>query len=207
VARGAEAAVRVDRPAGELVAAIAAAGPYDLIVDYLWGEPAEAVFAALMRPARTPDRIRYILVGMAAGEVAGVPAIALRRAPVQLAGSGIGGPASLEAAGAAYADLLKQVVAGEIVIDAEPVPLAEAERPGPSPTAASGSSSNPELGCRPLRRSQSSMREPMMTVRSRGRWKYSAASEVIREVATNRRLRQRLMPGVVPRRSSMVDRK
>jgi hypothetical protein len=131
VARGAEAAVRIDRPAGELAAAIAA-GPYDLIVDYLWGEPAEAVFAALMRPARTPDLIRYILVGMAAGEVAG----------------------------AAF-----------------------------------------------LRRSQSSMREPMMTVRSRGRRKYSAASAVIREVAMNRRLRQRLMPGVMPRRSSMVDRK
>jgi len=127
VARGAEAAVPVDRPAGELAAAIAAAGPYDLIVDYLWGEPAEAVFAALMRSAGTPDLIRYILVGMAAGEVAGIPAIALRRAPVQLAGSGIGGPASLEATGAAFADLLKQVVAGEIVIDVEPVPLAGVE--------------------------------------------------------------------------------
>jgi hypothetical protein len=60
--------------------------------------------------------------------VAGIPAIALRRAPVQLAGSGIGGPASLEATAAAFADLLKQVVAGEIVIDAGPMPLAEVEK-------------------------------------------------------------------------------
>ena len=54
---------------------------------------------------------------------------------------------------------------------------------------------------------QSSMRAPMMTVRSRGRRKYSAASAVSRAVARNRRLRQRAMPGWVPGRRSMVDRK
>jgi len=126
--RGAGAAVRVDRPRDELAAAIAAEGPYDLIVDYLWGPPAEAVFAALMRSGQAPALIRYILVGMTAGEVAGIPALALRRAPVQLAGSGIGGPASLAETAAAYADLLDQVVTGEIVVDAEPVPLAEVEK-------------------------------------------------------------------------------
>jgi hypothetical protein len=56
-------------------------------------------------------------------------------------------------------------------------------------------------------RRQNSIREPMMTVRSRGSRKYSAASAVSREVATKSRLRQRLMPGVFPRRTSMVDRK
>jgi hypothetical protein len=50
VARGAAAAIRVHRSPRELAAAIAAAGPYDLIVDYLWGAPAEAAFAALARP-------------------------------------------------------------------------------------------------------------------------------------------------------------
>jgi len=38
-----------------------------------------------------------------------------------------------------------------------------------------------------------------MRVRPRGSWKYSAASAVIRDVVTNRRLRQRLMPGALPR--------
>ena len=56
-------------------------------------------------------------------------------------------------------------------------------------------------------RGQSSMREPMMTVLSRGSLKYSAASAVSRAVAMNRRLRHRLMPGAVPMRTSMVDRK
>jgi hypothetical protein len=74
MARGADAAITVDRPRDELAAAIAAEGPYDLIADYLWGPPAEAAFAALTRPELRggdgPRRIRYILVGMTAGEVA-----------------------------------------------------------------------------------------------------------------------------------------
>jgi NADPH:quinone reductase-like Zn-dependent oxidoreductase len=92
-ARGADTTIRVDRPRDELAAAIAAEGPYDLIVDYLWGAPAEAVFAALPGAGAARERIRYVLVGMSAGEVASLPAMALRRAPVQMFGSGIGGRA------------------------------------------------------------------------------------------------------------------
>jgi hypothetical protein len=47
----------------------------------------------------------------------------------------------------------------------------------------------------------------MITVRSRGRWKYSAASDVIFAVARKRRLRQRLIPGVSPFTRSIVERK
>ncbi len=138
VGRGADVAIRVDRLREELAEAIAAAGPYDLIADYLWGPPAEAVFAGLMRLGRVSGtvpgagaeagRIRYILVGMTAGEVAGVSALALRSAPVQLAGSGIGGPASLAENRGRYADLLGQVASGEMAIEVETVPLAEVEK-------------------------------------------------------------------------------
>jgi NADPH:quinone reductase-like Zn-dependent oxidoreductase len=132
VARGADAAIRVDRPRDELGAAVAAEGPYDLIVDYLWGAPAEAVFAALARPelhaGDGPQRIRYIQVGITAGEVAALPAITLRSAPVQLFGSGIGGPAALGDAASAYDSLLQQVAAGEISLDIDPVPLAKVEQ-------------------------------------------------------------------------------
>jgi NADPH2:quinone reductase len=135
VERGADAAIRIDRPHDEVAAAIAAGGPYDLIVDYLWGAPAEAVFAALLRTGRrsegAPRRTRYIQAGMAAGEVAGVPAMALRAAPVRLAGSGTGGPAPLPEAAAAYASLLQQVTAGEITLDIAPVPLADVENTWP----------------------------------------------------------------------------
>ncbi|TDD79535.1 quinone oxidoreductase family protein [Actinomadura rubrisoli] len=129
VADGADAAVSVDRPHDELAAAVAAEGPYDLIVDYLWGAPAEAVFAALMRGDRRPGdaarRIRYVLVGMTAGEVAGLPAMALRKAPVQLIGSGTGGRVPPADAAAAFAALLQQAAAGELLLNTEAVPLAD----------------------------------------------------------------------------------
>ena len=68
---------RPERPVGSprswpSAAAIAAEGPYDLIVDYLWGAPAEALFAALtrkeLRSGDGPERIRYVQVGIAAPE-------------------------------------------------------------------------------------------------------------------------------------------
>jgi hypothetical protein len=95
------------------------------------GAPAEAVFAALIHPDRradnAPQRTRYVLVGMTAGEVAGLPAMTLRAAPVELIGSGIGGQAALADAAAAYASLFQQVAAGEVILDIDPVPLARVE--------------------------------------------------------------------------------
>lgn len=65
---------------------------------------------------------------MSAGEVAGLPAMALRRAPVQIFGSGIGGRAGLAESAAAYDSLLKMAAAGEIALDVDPVPLADIDR-------------------------------------------------------------------------------
>jgi NADPH:quinone reductase-like Zn-dependent oxidoreductase len=127
-ARGASAVIRVDRKRDELAAAVAAEGPYDLIVDYLWGRPAEAVFAALAEAGSARERIRYVLVGMSAGDVAGLPAMALRKAPVQVFGSGMGGRAGLAESAAAYESVLGMAAAGEIALDVEPVPLADVEK-------------------------------------------------------------------------------
>jgi NADPH2:quinone reductase len=131
VGRGAAASIRVAISPEDLAAAIAAEGPYDLVVDYLWGAPAEAAFAGLTgtdwRAEGAPERCRYILVGMSAGEDARLPALALRAAPVELVGSGIGGRAGLAEAAEAYEGLLRQVAAGEIVLDVEALPLADVE--------------------------------------------------------------------------------
>jgi hypothetical protein len=78
-----------------------------------------------------PQRIRYIQVGIAAGEVAALPAITMRSAPVQLFGSGIGGPAALGDATAAYKSLLEQVAAGDISLAIDRVPLAKVEQAWP----------------------------------------------------------------------------
>jgi NADPH2:quinone reductase len=128
--RGAEAAVRVDRPRDELAAAIAAAGPYDLVVDYLWGPPAEAAFAALARGGYE-GKTRYVLAGMTAGLEAAVPALALRRARVLVFGSGIGGQAPLAEAADAYDRVLALAAAGQVTLDVDAVPLADVEEAWP----------------------------------------------------------------------------
>jgi hypothetical protein len=79
------------------------------------------------RPRGRPRRSN-ILVGMTAGEVATVPAMALRAAPIQLTSNGTGGPAALADSAAAYDGLLQQAAAGEIILDVDPVPLAHVEK-------------------------------------------------------------------------------
>jgi NADPH:quinone reductase-like Zn-dependent oxidoreductase len=69
-----------------------------------------------------------VLVGMSAGEVAGLPAMALRAAPVQIFGSGIGGRAGLAESAAAFESLLDMAAAGEITLDVDPVPLSGVEK-------------------------------------------------------------------------------
>jgi NADPH2:quinone reductase len=112
-----------------LAAELAGKGPYDLVVDYLWGAPAEAAFDALTQQKHRADAegrpLRYILVGVSAGEVAALPAMTLRVAPVQLMGSGTRVQPSMEEAAAAYDSLLELVAEGEVVVDVEPVPLSE----------------------------------------------------------------------------------
>ena len=125
VTAGSAAAVRVDRPHDDLAADIAAHGPYNLAADFLWGAPAEAAFAALADAGAGPQQTRYILVGMAARETASLPAMALRRAPIHLFGSGSGKPLSFEESGAAYGRLLGQVAGGDITLDIDTVPLAD----------------------------------------------------------------------------------
>ncbi len=128
LARGAQTLIRVDRGHDELVSAIAAAGPYDLIIDYLWGAPTEAVFDVLIHLGRPADRIRYLQVGMSAGAKAALPAMTLRAAPVELVGSGADGPATLTDAAIAFDGLLQQAIQGQISIDAAAVPLADVEK-------------------------------------------------------------------------------
>jgi hypothetical protein len=93
------------------------------------------VCAALPGAGAAPERIRYVLVGMSAGEVASLPAMALRRAPVQIFGSGIGGRAGLAESAAAYDGLLTMAAAGEIALDVDPVPLSDVEKAWAHPDA------------------------------------------------------------------------
>lgn len=64
----------------------------DIVLDFLWGSPAENAFAALGRRGLDEDRtdISYVQIGAAAGSQAAVPAALLRSRKLRITGSGAG---------------------------------------------------------------------------------------------------------------------
>src|SRR5699024_2035725 len=66
--------------------------PFDLVIDYLWGHPAEAALSALTNEDLMAEyhRTRYVQVGETAGETIDLPASVLRSAGVELIGQGAG---------------------------------------------------------------------------------------------------------------------
>jgi NADPH2:quinone reductase len=125
----AEAVTVVDLVASreEVVHRLAANGPYDLVADYLWSTPAEMAFDALQRCGASAGSLRYILVGMAAGDDARLPAMALRRVPLRVLGSGTARPLELDDAAVGFADMLRQVAVGDLGPDIDAVPLSDVE--------------------------------------------------------------------------------
>lgn len=69
----------------------------DVVLDYLWGSPAESVLEAILQKGlqHTASRIRYVQVGSSAGATISLPAATLRSSGLELMGSGLGS-ASLE---------------------------------------------------------------------------------------------------------------
>ena len=130
----------------EAIAALAeAAAEVDVVVDYLWGKPAEAAIPALVRARRDRARaLRWVQIGAITGPEIALPSAALRAANLQLMGSGQG---SVSTAGIVeeLPALAREVDAGALAVDADPVPLAEVESAWTAPVAlpAAASSSCP----------------------------------------------------------------
>ena len=125
---GADTLIRLDRPKDELAAEFAAqAGSdgYKVIVDYVWGDPTEALLAALtvheFKGATWETRL--VQVGDMAGPTIALPAEVLRSAPITLVGSGGFAPPPVRAR--CYGDLVAHAAAGRLRIDTEEFPLAE----------------------------------------------------------------------------------
>ncbi len=115
--RGADAVVALD--AGrDLTGAIraAAGGPVDVTIDLLWGAPALAAMHAAGHQAR------HVQLGHLAGLTVELPAPAVRAAPIDLRGFAVFHEPLAERR-AAYAELARHVVSGEIALDVEPLPL------------------------------------------------------------------------------------
>ena len=79
------------------VAGNLAAEGVDVVLDYLWGQPAEYLLEAVSQKGlqHKSGRIRFIQVGSTAGQTITLPAATLRSSGLEMLGSGFGS-ASIE---------------------------------------------------------------------------------------------------------------
>jgi NADPH:quinone reductase-like Zn-dependent oxidoreductase len=126
---GADATIRLEGSDSELEEAFAGPardGGYDVVLDYLWGRPTEALVAALTGHDVTAEsrRTRLIQIGEMAGPIIKLPAAALRSSGLEVMGSG-GGSIPPAAIFETFPRLWELAAKGELRIDAEPVPLTD----------------------------------------------------------------------------------
>jgi NADPH:quinone reductase-like Zn-dependent oxidoreductase len=104
------------------------AADVDVVLDYLWGEPAVAAMVAIL--TNRSDRgkpLTWIEIGSVAGATAAIPSAALRQARLQIVGSGQGSVSTREYLAELHA-LADAIAAGTLDIDARAVPLAHVEQ-------------------------------------------------------------------------------
>lgn len=126
---GADATIRLQGPGQELTDAFAreaGVAAFDVIIDYLWGWPTEALLAALTRSDFNPgrsSRARLVQVGESAGSTITLPAAALRSSGLEIVGAGSGGMPPMEVLLDTYHQLMARAAAGELHIATEQAPL------------------------------------------------------------------------------------
>ncbi|MEV6842481.1 zinc-binding alcohol dehydrogenase family protein [Actinoplanes sp. NPDC051411] len=104
-----------------------AAADVDLVLDYLWGEPAASAIIALL--TARPDRgreLNWIQIGAMAGPTIELPSVALRSANFRLQGNGQGA-VSPRAYLEELPSLVEEINRGDIAVTARALPLAGVE--------------------------------------------------------------------------------
>jgi len=118
-------AITTDRSANAAAIADALAGTApSIVLDFLWGAPAESTFAALARRGLEEDRadIAYVQIGSMAGPEASLPASLLRSRRIRISGSGAGSASIAEVL--AQASVYVQLIAdGRIQVPTQTYPL------------------------------------------------------------------------------------
>jgi NADPH:quinone reductase-like Zn-dependent oxidoreductase len=106
----------------------AAAAAADVVIDYLWGQPAADAIMALL--ARRHDRsapLTWIQIGAVAGNSAPLESAALRSANLTVIGSGQGSVRTADIL-AELPALAREITAGTFTVNARAVPLSQVER-------------------------------------------------------------------------------
>ncbi len=125
---GADATIQVDQLPDSLKDAFArAAGDegFDVIIDYLWGRPTEALLEAITKSefAAVTKETRLVQAGESAGPTISLPAAVLRSTALTILGTaGIPSPKVL---GEAMQQVMARAARGELRIETERAPLTE----------------------------------------------------------------------------------
>jgi NADPH:quinone reductase-like Zn-dependent oxidoreductase len=103
----------------------AAAAESDIVLDYLWGKPAQQAIIALLTARSDRSRaLNWIQIGAVAGPAIELPSVALRSANLRVQGSGQGS-VSPAAYLAELPSLVDAIGAGAIAVKANTLPLAD----------------------------------------------------------------------------------
>ena len=129
-ALGADVVISLEQESAALVEAFRGeiAGGVDVVLDYLWGAPAESVLAAIAKKglSHSSPRIRFVQIGNSAGPTITLAGATLRSSGVELLGSGFGS-ASLAEIFAAVREFFKEAAARPFDVEIKAVPLKDVE--------------------------------------------------------------------------------
>ena len=103
------------------------AADVDVVIDYLWGEPAASAMGAIITTRGDREKpLTWIEIGSVAGPAAPIPSAALRAGRLQIVGSGQGSVSTREILDELPA-LAREITSGAFDIGARTVPLADVE--------------------------------------------------------------------------------
>jgi NADPH2:quinone reductase len=128
---GADAVVQTDQDPAAVVSAFRSeiTGGIDVVLDYLWGQPAERLLEAIAQKgglSKTASRIRYVQIGDSAGKTIALPASILRSSGLELLGSGFGS-ASLDQLRQAISDFFQAAAKAPFQFRTKAAPLSDVE--------------------------------------------------------------------------------
>ncbi len=125
---GADDMVQLTGDAGATASALAdAAAEVDIVIDYLWGKPAQEAIGALLTARSDRSRLlNWIQIGALAGPAIELPSAALRSANLRIQGVGQGAVTAQEYL-AELPSLVDEISSGAITVTASTVPLADVE--------------------------------------------------------------------------------
>jgi NADPH:quinone reductase-like Zn-dependent oxidoreductase len=104
------------------------AAEVDVVLDYLWGEPAAAAMTAVLTERADRSKpLTWIQIGSVAGSTAPIPSAALRSARLSIVGSGQGSVGAREYL-AELPALIEEIAAGTLRVDARAMALADVEQ-------------------------------------------------------------------------------